>query len=61
MINGISLFANVGIGETYFKEKVHWKSTLMHWQFFDENKVGNTLQLKQDLNDFLAEVESIGK
>ena len=21
MINGISLFANVGIGETYFKEK----------------------------------------
>ena len=28
---------------------------------FDENKVGNTLQLKQDLNDFLAEVESIGK
>ena len=28
---------------------------------FDENKVGNTMQLKQDLNDFLAEVESIEK
>ena len=28
---------------------------------FDENKVVNTLQLKQDLNNFLAEVESIGK